>query len=111
MTALLSFSIRRTSVKWGRSAMLAISSANSYHLRPHCTKRAASAMTCSRAASDGPLLSYVEPDRAAPELAADAAVGFAVDAAAAFAVDAAAGFAALPEAAGLAGTLAAAFPA
>src|SRR5882757_3318046 len=54
MTALLSFSIRRTSVKCGRSAMFAMTSANSYHLRPHCTRRTASAITCSRTVSDGP---------------------------------------------------------
>ena len=42
---LFSFRIRRTSGKLGRSAMRAISSGSSNHLRPHCTKRAASAIT------------------------------------------------------------------
>src|SRR6202051_4651442 len=54
MADLLSLSIRRTSGSDGRSAMRAMSSGNSYHLRPHCTKRAASAMTCARATSEGP---------------------------------------------------------
>src|ERR1700731_4260367 len=54
MADLFSLSIRRTSGNEGRSAMRAMSSGNSYHLRPHCTKRAASAMTCARATSDGP---------------------------------------------------------
>src|SRR5271165_2343623 len=57
MADLFSLSIRRTSGSEGRSAMRAISSGNSYHLRPHCTKRAASAMTCAHAASEGPLRS------------------------------------------------------
>ncbi len=35
--------------------MRAISSASSYHLRPHCTRRTASAITWSRAASEGGL--------------------------------------------------------
>src|ERR1700687_5216418 len=86
MAALLSFNIRRTSVKWGRSAMLAISSANSYHLRPHCTRRAASAMTSSRAASDGPLLSYVELGRGSSGAALCEAVGLVCILAAALAV-------------------------
>src|SRR5450432_4253322 len=34
--------------------MRAMNAGNSYHLRPHCTKRAASATTCARAASAGP---------------------------------------------------------
>src|SRR6202051_4924459 len=51
MADLFSVSIRRTSGNDGRSAMRAMSSGNSYHLRPHCTKRAASAMTCARATS------------------------------------------------------------
>src|SRR5277367_723925 len=51
MAVLLSFSIRRTSGNDGRSAIRAMSSASSYHLRPHCTRRAASAITCSRAPS------------------------------------------------------------
>ena len=54
MADLFSLSIRRTSGNDGRSAMRAMSSGNSYHLRPHCTKRAASAMTCARASSEGP---------------------------------------------------------
>ena len=44
--------------------MRAMSSGNSYHLRPHCTKRAASAMTCARATSAGPS----RPDAAAGEI-------------------------------------------
>ena len=51
MAVLLSFSIRLTSGNGGRSAIRAMSSASSYHLRPHCTNRAASAITMSRAAS------------------------------------------------------------
>ena len=34
--------------------MRAMSSGNSYHFRPHCTRRAASAITCARATSEGP---------------------------------------------------------
>src|ERR1700731_4488047 len=55
MADLFSLSIRRTSGNEGRSAMRAMSSGNSYHLRPHCTKRAASAITCARATSEGSL--------------------------------------------------------
>src|SRR3981081_4505208 len=54
MADLFSLSIRRTSGNDGRPAMRAMSSGNSYHFRPHCTKRAASAMTCARATSEGP---------------------------------------------------------
>src|SRR5258708_17770273 len=54
MVDLFSLSIRRTSGNVGRSAMRAMSSGNSYHFRPHCTKRAASAMTCARATSEDP---------------------------------------------------------
>src|SRR5258707_15263463 len=54
MEDLFSLSIRRTSGNVGRSAIRAMSSGNSYHFRPHCTRRAASAMTCARATSEGP---------------------------------------------------------
>src|ERR1700722_20551394 len=54
MADLFSLSMRRTSGNVGRSAMRAMSSGNSYHFRPHCTRRAASAMTWRRATSEGP---------------------------------------------------------
>src|SRR3984957_12367359 len=54
IASLFSFKIRLTSGRLGRSAMRAISSGSSNHFLPHCTKRAASAITWSRAASEGP---------------------------------------------------------
>ena len=57
MADLFSLSMRRTSGKDGRPAMRAMSSGNSYHLRPHCTKRSASATTCVRASSEDALRS------------------------------------------------------
>src|SRR5450631_2989083 len=51
MADLFSLSMRLTSGRGGRPAMRAISSGNSYQRRPHCTRRAASATTCSRVAS------------------------------------------------------------
>ncbi len=52
---------------------VAMSSGNSYHLRPHCTKRTASAITCSRASSEGPLRSA---DAAVRTMAAVPSAGF-----------------------------------
>src|ERR1700684_3785040 len=50
MADLFSLSIRLTSASEGRSAMRAMSSGNSYHLRPHCTRRCAYAVTTGREA-------------------------------------------------------------